>query len=547
MSKDIFIGGAWPYANNSLHVGHLAALLPADVIARYYRGNGDNVIYVSGTDSHGTPITIRAKSENVNPADIASYYHKEFSKNFEDLDFSYDLYTSTTTDDHKKKVQDYFKIILDNGYIYEKEEEQDYCDNCHEFLSDREIVGICPHCGGEAKGDQCDKCLLTLTPKEILDKHCKTCGSTTVLRMNKHLYFKLSAFQQIITDLINKNSNKWRKNAVNESRKYLDMGLIDRAATRQLNWGVDVPVAGYEDKKVYVWIEAVLGYLTAGFKVAESRGIDFDKFIQDREELITYFVHGKDNIPFHTIIFPALLNAINVKNQLPSYIISSEYVNMNNEKMSKSKGNLISANELLSKYNKDTIRYYMISNGPEKKDVNFSEEDLVQTHNKFLVGVLGNFINRNLSFINKKFDGKISIGTIDPDIKKATEEVVVSIGNLIEKGELKAALDSAMNYVVLGNKYYDEQKPWVQVKEDINKFNDITYTCVYMIANISNLLAPFMPNATNKIKEMLKLPDFKWEPMIINNDILINNCDILFDRIDDANINLGFIDEDKKT
>ncbi len=529
--KNIFIGGAWPYANNSLHIGHLAALLPADVIARYYREKGDNVIYVSGTDSHGTPITMRAKKEQVKPEVLADFYHQEFSKNFNDLDFSYDMYSTTTDDFHKEKTKEYFKEIVKNGYIYEKEDNQEFCENCNNFLSDREIIGICPHCGGEAKGDQCDKCLSPLTPNEVIDKKCKECENDTIVKKNKHLYFKLSAFQNKLEEVIKESKGIWRKNATSESKKYLDMGLIDRAATRQLTWGVDVPVEGYEDKKIYVWIEAVLGYLTIGEKVAKDKGLDFDKFIKDKD-VISYYVHGKDNITFHTIIFPALLQAIDKNMQLPKYIISSEYVNMNDEKMSKSKGNLISINELVSKYNKDTIRYYMIANGPEKKDINFSEDDLIQNHNKFLVGVLGNFINRNLSFIEKKFNGVVTNGIIDKNIIDTTSKVYNVVGKLIEKGELREAIDMVMHYAVMGNKYYDDQKPWLQVKENIVDFNNTTYTCVYIMANLSNLLFPFMPSTAIRIKKILNLSKEKWEIENIKGDIKINNLSLLFDKIE---------------
>lgn len=532
MKRDVLIGAAWPYANNSLHIGHLAALLPADIIARYFRGNGDNVIYVSGTDSHGTPITLRAKKEGVNPKDIATKYHEEFVNSFNSLDFSYDLYTATMTDEHKKRVEEYFQTIYDNGYLYDKEVKQDYCSKCNEFLSDREIIGVCPHCGGVAMGDQCDSCLSPLTPDEIKDKHCKNCNSETEIKNNKHLYFKLSAFQETLEKLIASHSNDWRKNALNESKKFLTLGLIDRAATRELNWGVDVPISGYEDKKVYVWIEAVLGYLTASELVAKKRNISFEEFVTDHDNLLTYFVHGKDNITFHTIIYPALLQAINKKYQLPTNIISCEYVNMNDEKMSKSKGNLITVDKLSTMYDKDTIRYYMILNGPEKKDVNFSSDDLIGVHNKFLVGVIGNFINRNLSFIVKKFDGLIKEAEIDETIKAKTVELYKQVGSLIEQGELRHALETVTDYAVLGNKYYDENEPWVKVKENIAEFNKITYTCVYIMANLSNLLNPFIPESADKIKKILNLPEYKWEEVILRGDIQITDLELLFNRID---------------
>lgn len=532
MKKDVLIGGAWPYGNYLLHIGHLSALLPGDIIARYYRATGANVIYVSGTDCHGTPITQRAKKEGKEPLEIAKHYHEEDVKTFEKALFSYDLYTKTMSDYHKKYVQEYFLDLVKNGYIYEKKELQDYCPQCDSFLSDREIKGVCPKCHGEASGEQCDNCLATLEITEVLDKHCKECNTKTIEKENKHLYFKLSSFQEKLVEFVNKNEANWRKNAVGESKKFLEMGLVDRAATRQLTWGVDVPVDSYEDKKIYVWIEAVMGYLTAARYVCEERNINFEEFMADRENLVSYYVHGKDNIPFHTVIFPALLMGINRNYQLPKVIVSSEYVNMNDEKMSKSKGNLLTINDLIDEFGVETIRYYMIQNGPEKKDVNFTKEDLINAHNKFLVGVLGNFINRNLSFVNKKFDGIIKEGTIDEEIINITKNKYKEIGTLIEKAELKQAIDEVFEYISLGNKYYDEKQPWVQVKENISEFNNITYTCVYMMANIANLVAPFMPLTSEKIKNFLGLKEFIWEEEKIAGDIKINNLELLFERID---------------
>ncbi len=533
--RDIFIGGAWPYANYFLHVGHLAALLPGDLLAKYYRGKGDNVIYVSGSDCHGTPITERAKKEGVEPSAIAEYYHTEFAKTFDRLGFEYDEYSTTMSDHHKEYVKRKFKKMLENGYIYEKEVEQDYCDECKTFLSDREIEGVCPHCGGKSTGDQCEKCGASLDSSEVLEKHCKKCHSKTVLKNNKHLYFKLTEFERGLQELINKNKTTWRKNALGEAQKYIDMGLVDRAATRQLDWGVEVPVEGYEDKRIYVWIEAVLGYLSVGEEVANSREIDFDKFLSDdNENLKTYYVHGKDNIPFHTTIYPALLLSLKENYRLPDYIVSSAYVNLNNEKMSKSKGNLITANELLDMFESDTLRFYFSFKGPETNDMNCSIDDIIQTHNKFLVGMLGNFVNRNLSFINKKFDGNITEGTIDEKIKEATEKSYHLVGEYFEKGEIKNAVTAIMDYVNLANKYYDSREPWKQVKENISDFNDTTYTCLYMIANLANLIEPVLPNASAKLKKMLKLNPYKWEEEIITGDYKISNVEVLYNRLDET-------------
>lgn len=532
--RDIFIGGAWPYANYYLHVGHLAALLPGDVLAKYFRGNGDNVIYVSGSDCHGTPITERARKDNCTAEEIATHYHNEFVNTFNKLGFEYDKYSNTMSEHHKKYVEEQFMKMLQNGYIYEKEEMQDYCEQCMTFLSDREIDGICPHCGGKSSGDQCDVCGDSLDSSEVLDKHCKKCGHETTMKPNKHLYFELTAFKDGLQKLIDDNKLTWRKNALGEAQKYIDMGLVDRAATRQLDWGVNVPVPGYEDKRIYVWIEAVLGYLSVGKEVAERNNIDFDSFMSNNnDKLKTYYVHGKDNIPFHTTIFPALLLSLKNNYRLPDYIVSSAYVNLNHEKMSKSKGNLITANELLELFDSDTLRFYFSFKGPETNDMNCSVSDIVQSHNKFLVGMLGNFVNRNLSFINKKFDGVISEGKIDESIKETTEKCYKLIGNYFEKGEIRNATMQIIEYIALANKYYDSQQPWIQVKENIDSFNDTTYTCTYMMANIANFIAPIMPNASKKIKHMLSLPKFEWKDSSINGNIKIKDLEVLYERLDE--------------
>ena len=531
MKRKILIGGAWPYANYLLHIGHLAALLPGDVIARYYRKCGDEVIYVSGSDMHGTPITERAKKEGKTPFEIANFYHNEDVNTFNTYNFSYDLYTNTESEFHKENVKKIVKLLNDNGYIYEKEELQDYCENCDCFLSDREIIGTCPHCGSECNGDQCDNCLSSLETSEVLNKRCKTCGNPSSLKNNKHLYFKLSNFQNDIKSLVDERKDNWRRQAVGETCKFLEMGLIDRAITRQLNWGVEVPIEGYEDKRIYVWFEAVLGYLTACEEVCNKKGINFEEFITDKD-LISYYVHGKDNIPFHTVIYPSLLLAMKKNYNLPNKIISSGYVNINSEKMSKSKGNLMTANELAENYDSDSVRYYLIANGPEKKDVNFSLEDYATIHNKFLVGVLGNFVNRNLSFIKKKFDSVVKVGKIDSNIIELTKGTYQKVSNLIEDGELRSAIETIMDYVTTGNKYYDENEPWNLAKNNIDKFNDVTYTCVYMMANIANLIEPFMPNTSKKLSELLKTSNNTFEEIRISNDIVIGDLPLLFNRIE---------------
>lgn len=533
MVKRIFIGGAWPYGNYLMHVGHLAALLPGDVIARYYRQKGEKVLYVSGTDCHGTPITERARKEKVEPSIIAHRYHDKDVQDFTDLGFTYDNYGATFMEWHEVGVKKMFKQIYDNGYFYEKISEQVFCTKCNRFLSDREIGGKCPICNKETKGDQCEYCLSTFNPRELIEKHCLICGEKTVLKQNHEMVFALSKFQTNIEKYFANNHTGWRTNAINETQKYLKQGLPDRDATRSIKWGVPVPIPGFEDKCVYVWIEALLGYLTSGKRAAEKYGWDFEKFIDDDSSLVSYYVHGKDNIPFHTVIFPALLMALKDNKQLPKRIISSEYVNMGNEKMSKSSGAIVTIRELLSKFEADSIRYYFIANNPEKRDSSYNEDELIVQHNKFLVGGFGNFVNRNLSFLVKRFKGNVPSGVISQEIRDYTISMYKIMGNKIAVGELNNAVDTMLSYIQIANKYYDEQKPWLQVKEkNIENFNNTTATCLYIIANMSNLFAPVLPFGCEKIRKMLNMTnDYSWQEIYAPKNLKLAEIKVIYSKI----------------
>lgn len=539
----VFICGAWPYANNSLHVGHLAALLPGDVLARFFRQKGDEVLYVSGSDCHGTPITLRANKLGVDPSYIAGHYAREFEKNFADLDFSYDKYFSTMDDYHKKSVEEFLKIVNENGFIYEKEEDLDYCETCQKFVSDREISGVCPVCGAIATGDQCDNCLTALTPDILTDKKCKTCGHPTTLKRDKNLYFRLTAFERDLDENINKNCATWRTTAINESRKYIKAGLEDRSLTRNLTWGVKVPFDGYDDKRIYVWFEAVLGYLTAGRKAAEAKGIDFDAFLRDPETK-HFYIHGKDNIVFHTIILPSLLRAIDKTIGLPNRIVSCEYVNLNNEKMSKSKGNLISVNALLKNLDSDVIRYFFILFNPEKKDASFQLQDLIDINNKHLVGGWGNFINRNLSFLIKKFDGVLPSCPVEESIVQTVKTQYEEVGKLFEANELRAVTEKMYAFVQYANRYYDESKPWVLAKEDKEGFDRVTANCLYLIANIANMYMPIMPKSSKKVFELLGVKENGWGEVNFDSTVKLSEVSVLFSKLEEKNFDFenAFVD-----
>ena len=524
--RHILIGGAWPYANSSLHLGHLAALLPGDVLARYYRENGDNVVYVSGTDCHGTPITQRAKKEGRTAKEIAESYHKEFSKTFIDMGFLYDLYGKTEDEYHKKEVQKMLIRMYNKGYIYEKEDRQPFCNHCNRFLADRELILKCPVCGEESKGDQCE-CGYIPTETDLDGATCVECEEKVTLKENKNLYLALSKLQNQIEKYFLQNSQNWRLNSRKETKKYLKEGLRDRAVTRNLDWGVDVPIEGYEDKKMYVWIEAVLGYITMAQKYCIEKNLEWEKFWKNKNSKI-YMIHGKDNIIFHSIILPALLLAMDDNYKLPDIMVSSEYLNINSEKISKSKGNGITINDMIRDYNSDTLRYFLIANGPERRDSNFSIEDYITVHNSEVTNKYGNLVNRTLNFKGLEY---VPNGHMDSQIEKMIEKTYQEVGEYIEKTEFKKAILTIMNLVENGNKYYDERKPWEQKKDDIESFNDTIYTCANLIANLSNLYDPFMPNSSLKIRGYLGIKEAKWQKISIEPNNKISNIEPLFTRL----------------
>ena len=528
--RNILIGGAWPYANSSLHLGHIAGLISGDLLARYYRLRGDNVLYVSGSDCHGTPITERAKKEGITPVEIAKKYDEEFNRMFDGYQFSYDLYSRTYDDYHKEKVQELFKKLYDNGYIYEKEEPQPYCEHCGKFLSDREITLACPECGQETKGDQCDACLHVPTATELLAGNCIDCGSKVVEKDNKVLYLALSKFQKEIEEHTEKVKHEWRINAQNETLKYLKQGLLDRAVTRDLTWGVDIPLSGYEDKKMYVWIEAVMGYITDTMKICEDRtDCTWEDFWKEGHNNKIYMCHGKDNIMFHSIILNALLLGQKENYHLVDTIVSAEYLNFNDQKFSKSKGIGMTALEALDLYESDSLRFHLLSNGPEKKDTNFTIEDFENTHNGEILNKFGNLVNRTLRFKGLE---EIPNGELDSEIKAEIEKTYEEVASLVEGLEFREAIRRIMQLVELGNKFYDEKQPWVAKKENIEEFNNIIYTCSVVIANLSNLFDMVIPTACAKIRNYLNLGAAKWEFTTVEKGLKLENIEPLFNRIE---------------
>lgn len=524
----ILIGSAWPYANGSLHIGHLAGLLPADVIARYHRAKGDDVYFVSGSDCFGTPVAIRAKQENRTPKDISDFYHEEFCTCFRKLGFSYDLYGKTSSESHQEFVKHFHKKMYESPYLYEKIVPQAFCEHCNTFLADRFVHGICPSCGEKARGDQCDVCGEVLEPEILLNPTCALCGSVPVFKETKQLFIAISQLEDRLKTFVDERTH-WRKNAVAFTNRYINEGLRDRAITRDLDWGIDVPKDGYENKKIYIWAENVLGYLSQSREVCRQRGTEFTELWGN--EARHYYVHGKDNIPFHTIILPALLFVHGGAWHLPDEIVSSEYLTLEGRKISTSNHWAIWIKDIVDRYNPDSLRYFLIANGPERRDSDFSWQEYFNSHNSELLGAYGNFVNRNLVFVEKYFDNKVPGGDLSIDIQQKIKVTFSRVGEKIEKTRLKDALDEIFELVRFGNRYFDAEKPWDTRVNNTGTCRKTIYNCIQLIANLSVLLYPFLPFSSEKVIGWLEI-SADWKPQFVQGGFTIPKPEILFERLD---------------
>lgn len=537
---NILIGISWPFANGDLHIGHAASSLPGDVIARYHRLKGNNVVLVSGSDCHGTPIDVKALQEKKTAKEIVDICHENFSKDFKDLGFSFDLYNRTDDSYHKDFVKEQFKKYYDYGYLYEKTEEQLYCEHCNLFLADRYIIGICPKCGADIKGDECEKCGSLLEINNVKETKCAICGNPTSIKETRNLYFSLSKFQDSLRDLVNANKNNWRENAVLFTERYLNEGVPDRCASRSLNWGIDIPIKDYKDKKIYGWFENVWGYVTASKKYCELNNLNWEKFWKQDSDNKIYLVHAKDNIPFHTVIFPSLLLGTKENYKLPDKIVSDEYITIEGEKLSKSKGNYISIRDLLERYPADAIRYYFLVNDPAKRDFNFTWKDFINSINGELLGKWGNFINRTLLFANKSFDGRLKDSAVDKEIEEKLEILFNEVGTNIDNGDVKEGINKIFDFISFANKYFDEKQPWILAKTDIDECNNVLFNCVNIISNVNTLLKPYLPFSCEKVEGFLNIKVSNWQYNTISNISLSKDIKPLYERYDK-----GVIDEEK--
>jgi methionyl-tRNA synthetase len=508
MVEKIFIGVAWPYASGPSHLGQIAgSILPADIFARFHRMKGNDVLMVSGSDEHGTPITIKAEQENKTPKELAAYYHNIFLDVWRKLGITFDIFTSTETVNHARVSQDIFLTLLNNGYMYKESMRQPYCANCARFLPDRYIEGKCPHCGFEpARGDQCDNCGHPLNPWELIKPRCRLCSGTPEFKQSEHFFLKLSAFQDKIQAWVNKQAH-WRPNVINNTQRYLDEGLKDRAITRDIDWGIPLPLPGYDGKRLYVWFEAVIGYLSASKEWAVNQG-DPEKWRQFWQgDAKAYYFIGKDNIPFHTLIWPAILMGYDKGLNLPYDVPSNEFLTIEGKKVSTSRNWAVWAPDYLTRYDPDPLRYLLSANMPETGDTDFSWREFVRRNNDELVATYGNLVNRVLTFVYRNYDGAVPV----PAEYDGRSQILLNkmrdtfrkMDGLLTGCHFKEAIWAAMTLAQETNRYLDEKSPWKMIKQDKQAAATPLYVTIVVLSALRTMFYPFLPFSSQQLSEYL--------------------------------------------
>ena len=507
MNEHIFIGVAWPYANGPLHLGHIAgAYLPADIFARYHRLKGNKVLMVSGSDQHGAPITIRAEQESTTPQNIADKYHQQFIHCWKELGISFDLFTTTGTPNHTQVTHDIFLTLLNKGYIYKDKMLQAFCPKCQRFLPDRYLAGTCPNCGfTQARGDQCDECGKPLNPSDLKDIRCRLCSTPPRFESSEHLFLRLSSFQDELTKWI-KEQTHWRRNVLGTTWKFLDEGLRDRAITRDLDWGVVVPQPGFERKRIYVWIEAVIGYLSASKEWAKLKGDDTAWQAFWQEDAKSYYFIGKDNIFFHTIIWPAMLMGYG-KFNLPYDVPGNEFLTIEGKKLSTSRNWAIWLHDYLGRYEPDPLRYALAANMPETGDSDFSWREFLRRNNNELVATYGNLAHRVLTFAYRNFDGAVPApGELNESSQNLLHEAEVTldaVDRLLYRCEFKGAIKVAMTLAQNANRYLDEQAPWKTIETGRESSARSVYTVLSVLTALKTVFYPFLPFSSEKLHYFL--------------------------------------------
>ena len=535
---------ALPYANGPVHIGHLAGVyVPADIYTRYLRMKGEDVIMIGGSDEHGVPITLKARKEGVSPQDIVDRYHKIIKDSFEELGISFDIYSRTTSEIHRKTASDFFRTLYDKGEFIEKTSMQYYDEEAGQFLADRYIVGTCPHCGNpQAYGDQCEKCGTSLSADELIDPRSAIGGSKLVKKETKHWYLPLDKWEPVLRKWILEEHKEWKPNVYGQCKSWLDMGLQPRAVSRDLDWGVPVPVEGAEGKVLYVWFDAPIGYISNTKELLPDR---WEEYWKRDDTRIIHFI-GKDNIVFHCIVFPAMLMAEG-SYQLPENVPSNEFLNLEGDKISTSRNWAVWLHEYLVDFpgKQDVLRYVLTANAPETKDNDFTWKDFQARNNNELVAILGNFVNRSMVLTHKYFDGEISaLGELTDYDRQTLDEfknVKDTLGEDIEHFRFRDALREAMNLARIGNKYLADTEPWKLAKTDMGRVATILNVAMQITANLAIAFEPFLPFSAAKLRKMLNMGDADWNKLG-SIDILavgshVAKPELLFEKIEDAAIN----------
>ena len=535
------VTAALPYANGGVHIGHLAGVyVPADIYVRYLRLKKRDVLFVCGSDEHGVPVTIRARKEGCTPQQVVDRYNKIIKDSFEGFGISFDIFGRTTSEVHKKTASEFFRTLYDKGEFVEKESEQYYDEEAHTFLADRYITGECPHCHAEgAYGDQCEKCGTALSPTELINPRSTVSGSKPVLRKTKHWYLPLDKHQQWLEPWITEQHKEWRSNVMGQCKSWFDMGLKPRAVSRDLDWGIPVPVEGAEGKVLYVWFDAPIGYIS---NTKELLPNDWEKWWKSEDTRLIHFI-GKDNIVFHCIVFPAMLKAEG-SYILPDNVPANEFLNLEDDKISTSRNWAVWLDEYLVDFpgKQDVLRYVLTANAPETKDNNFTWKDFQARNNNELVAVYGNFVNRALQLTKKYYDGVVpAAGELTDYDRQTIEEfkgVKAEVERLIENFRFRDAQKEAMNLARIGNKYLADSEPWKVIKTDPERVKTILNLSLQLVANLAIAFEPFLPFSSEKLRGMLCIDEAQWDRLgaidLLPAGHKLGEPALLFEKIEDS-------------
>ncbi len=539
--KRTLVTSALPYANGPVHIGHLAGVyVPADIYVRWLRLKGEDVLFIGGSDEHGVPITIQAKKEGVDPQVIVDRYHNLIKKSFEEFGISFDIYSRTTSKTHTEVASTFFKTLYDKGIFVEKTSDQYYDEKAQQFLADRYITGTCPHCGNKnAYGDQCEACGTSLSPLDLIDPVSKITGTKPVLRQTKHWYLPLDKYQDWLTKWILEEHKEWKPNVYGQCKSWLDMGLQPRAVSRDLNWGIPLPIEGAEGKVLYVWFDAPIGYIS---NTKELRPDDWETWWKDPSTRLVHFI-GKDNIVFHCIVFPTMLKAEG-SYILPDNVPANEFLNLEGDKISTSRNWAVWLNEYLEDMpgKQDVLRYVLTANAPETKDNDFTWKDFQARNNSELVAIYGNFVNRTMVLTQKYYEGKVPARGELTDYDKATMQefsnVRQEMDNYLDNFRFRDALKEVMNLARIGNKYLAETEPWKLIKTDPERVKTIMNLSIQICANLSAAFEPFLPFSTDKLRKQMNIGQFKWSDLgsidLVEAGHQMATPELLFEKIEDS-------------